>query len=360
MQRARVRTESMVQRFAKKPISEGYDLWDCGYLFGALRLFLFKSESAPPFQMGPCVDAMAEISLDMGSDDDARETFAIAADKYKLIQQPILAELMRVKLVCMTDGPTAAKERLERFLKETDPEANGGGTGADMKTRSALARSYAYLAELLIDCAAAAPAEKEDEEDTNAEEPSAAMVEAASHARQSAELAVNLGWDRVHTGYLALGECYEILQELEKAREAYNQAVQHCPRYMRALERLLDVMKGLHAPSKELLQVIDQAIDAHPHANLLRERAFLLSETENDEAALKFLSAALEAPPLEEMESEASSETVATLLKAKAAILADGGKLKEALAAAKEAVAACPDDKEGEAMLADISSAIAA
>lgn len=346
----------MVQRFAKKPISEGYDLWDCGYLFGALRLFLFKSESAPPFQMGPCIDAMAEISLEMGSDDDAKDTFAIAADKYKLIQQPILAELMRTKLACMMNGPTAAKEHLEAFLKEADPEKNGGGAKADMKTRSALARSYAYLAELLLDSASAE--DKQNGEDNS--QPSAEMVEVAPRAAEAAQLAVNLGWDRVHTGYLVLGECYEVMQELEKAKEAYGQAVQHCPRYLQALDRLVDVMKSLGAPRKDVLTILDQAIDAHPHADHLREKAFLLSEAESDEAALNFINSALENPPVEEMESTASPATVAMLLKAKAAILADGGKLAEALAAAQEAVKVCPQDEEAAIISADISNTLSA
>ncbi|CCW67574.1 unnamed protein product [Phytomonas sp. Hart1] len=350
MHKARVRTESMVQRFAKKPISEGFDLWDRGYLFGALRLFMFKAESGPPFQLAPCIDAIAELSLQLGAADEAQEQFLLATDKYRILQQPGLAELMRVRLDELLAGTSVALSHLEAYLNEQD--LTQGGKGGDLKTRAALARACAYLAELYL-------ANADDDDDDEGKRSKDAEV--AKRAVEFASLAVSLGWDRVHLGYFTLGKAYEMLEELEKARDAYLQAIKHCPIFLNGLEYLIDVLRKLEVPSKELLPYMDQAIDAHPRAHLLREKAFILSEVEGDDAALAYLETLIASPPLEEMEcvsSDNSGPTVATLLKAKAAILADGGRFPEALAAAEEAVKACTKDKEAEMIVADIKEAM--
>src|SRR3989338_7765918 len=90
----RARTQSMAQRLAKQPLSEGFDLWDRGYILGAMRLFTFKAENAPPFQVGMILDAMGHLLCSLAEWEDAKENFNYAAEKYQLIQQPILAEIM--------------------------------------------------------------------------------------------------------------------------------------------------------------------------------------------------------------------------------------------------------------------------
>lgn len=344
MNKQRIRTESMVERYKKTNISEGYDLWDRGYPLGAIRLFLFKSETAPPFQLGPCLDAIAEISLQLNGIEDAREQYVLAADKYQVLQQPVLAELMRTKMMAIVSGKAAALDRLQSYLATTDPDRNGGGgEKADAKTRGALARCYAYLSYLLL-----AVASEEGGED--------AESAVAPQAVEAAQLAVSLGWDRVHLGYAALGDAYDALGDLDKAKEAFAKAVQIRPSYTLALENLVDVMQRLELPSEEIMPVLDQAIAAHPHAGMLRTKAFLICSAEGDTAGLAFVDDLLSKPPLEEAESidKVGGRTMGTLLKAKAAILADLGRFGEALAAAKEAVAADPKDEEAAQVVEDI------
>lgn len=333
MLKARVRTESMVQRFAKKPISEGYDLWDCDYPFGALRLFIFKSETAPPFQLGPCLDAMAEISMQMGSDEDAVEQYRLAADKYRMINQPILSGLMKAKATEVTDGAVAALEEMDGFLANVGK----GGSHTDMRTRSAVARCHVYRAELLLA--------------VNKKSNAISAMEAATEG-------VNMGWDRVHTGYLVLGGCCEAAGRLEEAKAAYERAVEHCPRYVQALQSLLALLKRLGADPKDRLAVAEQAITAHPKADLIREKAFLLSTVQSDAAALAFLATTLENPPLEEMEAVGKSggATLATLYMAEASIRADAGEWEAAAAATAKALQAYPDHKEAKAMAAELKA----
>lgn len=341
MHTARVRTESMVQRFAKLPISEGYELWDKDYLLAALRFFTFKSDAdgAPPFQIAPCLDATGEISLSLQGHDDAKMQFGLAADKYQLIQQPVLAELMRTKITEATDGAPKALEQLQAYLKKMDPEFNGCGSKPDRKLKMGLARCYCYLSELLLNTT-------EEEE----------LSGVAPEAVKAASLAVELGWDRVHCGYRALGDAQDALGELEKAKEAYNKAISLCPYYSEAYERLIEICKSLKESPSSIIALVDKAIEIHPRASLVREKAFIISEMDGDAAALKFLEEHIQKPPREEMElgGESGGPSMCTLLKAKAAILADGGSMKEALEAAEAAVAAYPRDEEAPRIVNDI------
>lgn len=368
MQQARTRTESMVQRFAKKPISEGYELWDRDYPLGALRLFTFKSESAPPFLVAPCLDSMAEICVQMKGFEDASEQYCEAAAKYAVIQQPVLAELMRIKNTEVTQGTAAALAALEAFMATADPQRVGGEKEGELKTRSALARCYAYWAELLLTAS---------EGDELSDDEAAAARDAA---REHAALAVHLGYDRVHVGYGVLGDCEDALGHTRAAVEAYEEAVRLCPHYAQALERLTAILREEPLAAQEegeaeaeaegagaeeairrgkvkLLGLLDQALEAHPRAALAREKAFLLSELEGDAAALQFLEVQLQHPPVEETaNSDRGSRCV--LLKAKAAVLADGERFPEALEAAKLAVEAQPEDAEALSLVQDIESAM--
>lgn len=377
----------MVQRFAKKPISEGFDLWDRDYPLGALRFFIFKSETVLPFQLAPCLDAIGEISLQMGGLDDSREQFALAMEKYKILSQPILSDLMRIKVVELDDGAEAAMTQLTELLDRSDVTRSGGEAKVDIKTRSGLARCYAYMAELLLSRAsetsdegdAGTPAAVEgDEEEADVVHNASAKTSAQRQmtlqkAIDAAQMAISLGWDRVHVGYGLLGDAYMALADLESAYEAYKNALQRSANYVLVLEKQIDVVKrmtALHnkgddaekvrALETETLALLDRSIEAHPRADVIREKAFLLSELDSDAAALEFLEQHINSPPLQETEStdSVSGNTIAILSKAKAAILADGGNFPAALEAAQAAVKAEPHDDETTALIEDIKSSM--
>lgn len=333
MRAARVRTESMAQRLAKKPISEGFDLWDRGYHLGAMRLFIFKAETSPPFQLGPCLDAVGHLLLNLEEYADAKENFGYAAEKYELIQQPILAELMKIKGVEAMEGPMAALQQLNAFLVATDP--NRGAASFDAKTKAGVARSFAYLAELYL------------------------KVDGATYAGNAiadAEYAVSLGWDRVHTGYVTLGEAKQTAGDSAGALAAFERALQLCPNYLLAYEHAVFAAKQL-GDKEKALALLNSAIAVHPRSALIREKAFLLSDLKGDSEALQFLDELIPNPPPEETESVTigGGSTLSTLLKAKAAILADSGNFPAALEAAKKALDVNPGDEEAESIVADIN-----
>ncbi|KAK7202051.1 Tetratricopeptide repeat [Novymonas esmeraldas] len=355
----RKRTESLSKMYAKKPISEGYSLWDREYLLAAMRVFTFKAEGAPPFVLAPYLDSVAEITLQMHDLEDAAEQFAIAAGKYQLIDQKVLADLMRFKVTEVSSSAEIALEQVQAYLAAQDPQRSGGGDGATAQTKSAFARVYAYLADLLLGSL--------DEEKT-----SGAVL---TQARAAAELAVQLGWDRDHCGWLVVGDVYAASGDYEKSKEAYGKALQKCPHYAKALERQIGVLQqlvraadergdgdGKAALNAELLALLTRSIDVHPLANTFREKAFLLSEMQGDEVALAFVSEMLEHPPQEEIDvvGSSSKETTATLLKAKAAILADGDQLDAALAAATKALEVNPNDDEAKSIISDLHESMAA
>ncbi|EAN84600.1 hypothetical protein C3747_51g253 [Trypanosoma cruzi] len=344
VKQGRRRTESTVQRFAKTAIGEGFDLWDRDYLLGAMRLFLFKGETAPPFQVGPCMDATGEILVQMEEYEDAGEQFTAAAAKYALIQQPGLAKLMEIKALECSKGPRAALDEVTAFLLQqtTAPDFSG--------MTPTLSRIHAYKAELMLKTAA----------------DSGTMEKAVDLAKTACQV----GWDRAHTAYLILGDGLQTLGRLEEACEAYANAVKFNSNCIAALERQMGVLKlfindtsdesRLKTLRKELLQLLDCAIALHPRPTLLREKAFLLSETEGDVAALQFLDPLIKNPPPEEADAAGgvAGQTVATLLKAKAAILADGGKMSEALLVAEAALRESPGDEEAAAIVAELQQAM--
>ncbi|ORC85442.1 uncharacterized protein TM35_000351860 [Trypanosoma theileri] len=336
MRQRRQRTESMVQRFARTSVSEGFDLWDKDYLLGALRLFLFKGETAPPFQVGPCMDATGEILVQMEEYEDASEQFTLAAEKYALIQRNDLAQLMRIKAAECTDGPEEALRQVTAYVSEQREMTPG------------LARAHAYHAQLLLKTA----------KDINAVAPEAVAA---------ARLACNNCWDRVHVGYVTLGDALcaagrptEACEEYQRAVEANENCIAGLERHMSVLrDRLRETTDGA-AQSRlrsELLRLLDAAIALHPRPTLLREKAFLLSETAGDAAALDFLEPLIRNPPPEEADA-AANQTVTTLLKAKAAILADSGSMKEALKAAEAALRESPGDEEAAAIVAEIQQSV--
>ncbi|KAG8345790.1 hypothetical protein ERJ75_001752600 [Trypanosoma vivax] len=340
MRQGRVRTESTVQRFSRTAIGEGFDLWDRDYLLGAMRLFLFKGETAPPFQVGPCMDATAEILMQMEEYEDASEQFTGAAEKYKVMQQPELSKLMSIKALECTSGATAALNEVTAYLEEQKDNASAG-----------IARAYAYQASLLL---------KTSDEGAD---------DAVQKAIEAAQIACKKGWDRVHSSYVVLGDALRAAGRLEDACKAYAEAVEKNSNCITALVRHTELLKLFIAASSdpshvaklrsELLGLLESAIALHPRSTLLREKAFLLSEIEGDAVALSFLDPLILNPPPEEADAVAGvgGETVATLLKAKAAILADGGKMAEALSAAEAALQECPGDEEAQAIVAELREA---
>ncbi|AYU75819.1 Tetratricopeptide repeat-containing protein [Leishmania donovani] len=356
---ARKRTESLSKMYSKKPISEGYALWDREYLLAAMRVFTFKAEGAPPFVLAPYLDSVAEITLQMHDLEDAAEQFAIAAGKYQLIDQKVLADLMRFKVTEVSSSAEIALEQVQAYLAAQDPQGNGGGENSTAQTKSAFARVYAYLADLLLGS-------------VDEEQASEAVL---AQALTAAELAVQLGWDRDHCGWLIVGDVHAASGNYEKAKEAYGKALQRCPHYAKALERQIGVVQQLVRAAEEcgddagkatlnteLLMLLSRSIEVHPLANTFREKAFLLSEMHGDDAALAFVAETLEHPPQEEIEVIGSSakEMTSTLLKAKAAILADGNQLDAALEAATKALEVDPNDEEAKSIIRDLHESMAA
>eukprot|EP00331_Platyophrya_macrostoma_P010726 CAMPEP_0176424998 /NCGR_PEP_ID=MMETSP0127-20121128/11154_1 /TAXON_ID=938130 /ORGANISM="Platyophrya macrostoma, Strain WH" /LENGTH=325 /DNA_ID=CAMNT_0017806129 /DNA_START=88 /DNA_END=1065 /DNA_ORIENTATION=+ len=321
----------MAQRLAKKPMSEGFDLWDRGYSLGAMRLFIFKAETSPPFQLGPCLDAIGHLLLNLEEYSDAKENFGYASEKYELIQQPVLAELMKLKGIEAVEGAQVALPQLVSYLNVTDPQRNA--VTFDAKTKAGVARAFAYLAELYL------------------------KVDAAyvGNAIADAEYAVSLGWDRVHTGYVILGEARQLAGDFASALQAFEKAISLCPNYLVAYEHAVYCAKQLQDKTKAL-ELLNAAINVHPRSALIREKAFLISDLGNDVEALQFLEELIANPPPEETEAVTigGGSTLATLLKAKAAILADSGRMEEALAAAQKALEVNPGDEEAESIVADI------
>ncbi|RNF20268.1 uncharacterized protein Tco025E_03840 [Trypanosoma conorhini] len=343
VRQGRRRTESTVQRFSKTAIGEGFQLWDRDYLLGAMRLFLFKGETAPPFQVGPCMDATGEILVQMEEYEDAAEQFMGAASKYALIQQPELARLMEIKALECSQGPQAALEKVTPYLAQQTAAPTFRGL------TPALARMQAYKADLMLKTAGDA--------------------ETTEKAVEAARQACHSGWDRIHVAYILVGDGLQALGRFEEACEAYADAVKSNANCIAAMERQMGVLRIFIAETtdesrqkqlrQDLLQLLDSAIALHPRPTLLREKAFLLSETEGDAAALQFLDPLILNPPPEEADAAGgvAGRTVATLLKAKAAILADGGKLGEALQIARAALQESPGDEEAEAIVAELQEA---
>ena len=325
----------MAQRLSKKPISEGFDLMDRGYGLGAMRLFIFKAETSPPFQLGPCLDAIGHLLAAMEEGADAKENFGYAAEKYELIQQPVLAHLMKVRGIEATEGPAAALQSLDAFLQETD--AGRQAHTLDAKTKSGLARGYYIRADLAF---------KVDPEAN------------AAQALADAEYAASMGWDRVHLAHYLIGIIKLAVGDAAGGQQALEQCIATNANYFAAYEALIPSVK--QSDRDKALQLMDAAIALHPRSALLREKAFTISECGNDVEALAFLEALIADPPHEETESLSfGGTTAATLLKAKAAILADGGNMEQALAAAEQATQASPGDEEAENIIADIKAAMA-
>lgn len=327
---ARVRTESMAQRLAKKPIAEGFELWDKGFTLGAMRLFIFKAESSPPFQLGPCLDAVAHLLEQMDELDDAAENYGFAAEKYDLIQQSTLSRLMKVKATLCKDGADVAVKEFDALLLELDADHKAAEL-PDGKAKAAIARVYNARAEAIL-------------EQENGD---------VKKALDDAMYASQIGWDRSHIALYTIGQAKERLEDFTGAIEAYTKAITANPKYLQPYLALSQVVRGDNP--QRALEYLTAAIEVHPRSAIIRDKAYIMSELKDDAGALAFLDAMIADPPVEEGEGIGEKgSTEATLYKAKAAILADLGRMDEALASAEAAVKKVPTDVEAAQMVADI------
>jgi len=99
----------------------------------------------------------------------------------------------------------------------------------------------------------------------------------------------------------------------------------------------------------------------HPKSALIRQLAFAMSDLGQDTEALAMLDGHIANPPHEETEAlfTAAGQATAVFQKAKAAILADAGKMAEAAACVAEALKAAPGDEEATSMETAIKEALA-
>ena len=330
-----MRTESMAQKLSKKPLSEGYELWDKGFFLAAMRLFIFKAENSPPFQLGPCLEGVAQLLARMEEGEDAKENFEFAAERYELIQQGVLAQVMKIKGVEATKGQEAALELITELVLKHDADRKAAEL-TDAKLKPNLARAYHYRAELLL------------------------AAGKATEALADAQLAVSIGWDRV---FLAHFVCAQALAESGNdaaAIGAFQATIAANANFVPAYEELSQLMQK-EGQKDEALRLLTAAIALHPKSQLIRSKAFLLSEMGNDTEAIALLDTVIETPPFEETESVVCilGQSTATFYKAKAAILADAEKLAEAKTAAEAALVASPGDAEAEKMVEDITAMLA-
>jgi tetratricopeptide (TPR) repeat protein len=339
MQQARVRTESMAQRLSKKPLSEGFELWDKGYYLGAMRLFIFKAETSPPFQLGACLDAMGHLLMRLDEGPDASENFGFAAEKYELIQQPVLAKLMKIKALDAESGPEAALGEINTLIKEHDAEG-AADKFEDVKVKTALARSYHFRGELLL----AMDPEKN-----------------AEAALKDAEFAAVIGWDRDHVAHFLVGSIRQQMGDELGAIASYEKAIARNGNCIAAYESLAAALLASEGGKEKAIATLSKAIEMHPKSSLIRQKAFAMSESGNEVQALAMLDEYIKNPPHEETEAlvAVSGAASATFLKAKAAIYADSGKMAEAQDAAEEAMKHNPSDEEAKQLLEDIKATAA-
>eukprot|EP01059_Diplonema_ambulator_P008706 TRINITY_DN1837_c0_g2_i1.p1 TRINITY_DN1837_c0_g2~~TRINITY_DN1837_c0_g2_i1.p1 ORF type:complete len:376 (+),score=112.45 TRINITY_DN1837_c0_g2_i1:1146-2273(+) len=329
---SRVRTESMIQRLAKKPISEGFELWDKDYLLGALRLFQCKLDSSPPFELAPCREAVACILAAIDEDEEAIEMFNMAAEKYDLIQKPLVAGLMRAKAAELTEGEEVALKLVNDCIAKGNME--------NQKEIPQLGRLYSYRADL------------------NGK--AGRITEGIADCEKA--LSLHPGrfepGDLEHITHHQLGKLYESLKDTQAAEKCFMEALKCRNIYFPSCEALIPIKKAQEDLEGALVH-IENAFALHPKANLLREKAFLYSEMGRDEEGLKICNDGIADPPTEETEAlTGHSTSKAILYKAKAAILADAGRLEEAKAALEGALEQDGSDIEAIRMSADVNTTL--
>jgi len=326
----------MIQRLSKKPLSEGYELWDKGYILGALRLFQCKLEGCPPFEVAPCTDAVGAILEIIEELDEAVEHYDLAAEKYDTIQKKVLGSLMRAKSAAAKGDPEGALKLCNEGLADHDK-------GAEIDQ----AKKFQY-ARLLM---------------TRADLHAQAKNFEAGLKDITDAIGLEPGYDKpgqaTHLAHYSKGLIYSDMEDFESADKAFTAAVGLRPEHFASWEALFRTKKelGQLAPAVDAL---DKAFALHGKAELVREKAFTLSEMGKDDEALEVCDKAIENPPHEETEAfTGPAESVAILHKAKAAILADAGNMDDAAKAIKDALTCDPQDPDAMRMSADITTTLA-
>jgi len=331
MKGARVRTESMVQKLAKQPMSEGFVLMDKQYLLGAMRLLTVKAENSPPFQLGPCLEAIANICAQLKEAEDAVENYGYAAEKFDLIMQPVVANIMRGKAIEQQQGTQAALNFMDEVIKTADPE-NKILSMPDGKPKEHLARAYHFRSELKL-----------------------SLDIADSSAIDDAQTAAAVGWDRGFLAHYTLGLLMLKTGDNAAALAAFSQAASLNNNFVDALDGMLEL---LNDKPDQWLATMDKIIALHPRAEDIRAKAFKLSELQRDAEALALLDQWIASPPQEEAVGRgvymSPQETKVLFLKSKAIIYADQGNFADAKTAAQQALEIAPGDAEVEKLLEDI------
>lgn len=333
---SRVRTESMIQRLGKKPMQEGFDLWDKEYVLGALRLFQCKLETCPPFEQAPCIDAIASILMLIEETEEAVEHYQLAAEKYDTVQKKPLAAMMNAKIAESQRGCGEAIKILNEALADVD-----GGKEPGDSVKSQLGRLLIYRADL-----------------HGKEENFAAGVADCDKAATLSPAWLKSG-DATFLAHYTKGKLFQAEERHEDASAAFVAAVGLRADHYLSWEQL-QLEKQALGDNNGALECIEKAFALHGKAALLRDKAFILSEMGKDDEALKVCDDTIAKPPHEETEAMAGpAEAVGIMYKAKAAILADMGRMDEASAALKEALRNDPHDAEALRMSADVSTTLA-
>ena len=162
----------------------------------------------------------------------------------------------------------------------------------------------------------------------------------------------------MHNAHGTRGDVLAELGRTDEAIESYLAAIAARECYVGAYQSLVRAYRT-DGRDEEALRMIEQAERFHPSAALIRDKAFILSNSGDDEGAVALLEKALAHPPQEETEtSSGQSSSVGTLHKAKAAILADQGRLHEALAEVSGLVEGESEDDDAQQMRLDIFIAL--
>merc|ERR1712000_177403 len=93
---------------------------------------------------------MGHLLLQLGEQEDARENFTFAQEKYDLIQQPILSKIMAAKAVEATKGSEEAFELIDAAVKQFDGEKQSHDATLKDKVKAPFGRLYHYRAQLLM------------------------------------------------------------------------------------------------------------------------------------------------------------------------------------------------------------------
>ena len=382
---SRVRTESMIQRLAKKPLSEGFELWDKDYLLGALRLFQCKLEASPPFEVAPILEAIATLLATLDECEDAVEHFVLAADKYDLIQKKHMAALMQAKAAELKEG-------LEEAVKLVNEAIASGNEEGNAKEKMQLGCLYTYRADLhgvcflfgSFDLSWLGLVLHPHHTRTAHPQKSDNFAEGVKDCDKALELCPGrlVADDVRYITQHQKGQLLLMLNDAAAAENAFEAALSLRNIHFASAEELVALKKGMgkdrlfavdvqtkththltHTAKNDhegTLEYIDKAFALHPKADLLRVKAFLLSEMGRDEEGLKVCDDGITDPPHEETEAlTGTSSACAILHKAKAAILADAGRLEEARAALQGAMKQDPNDAEAVRMSAGISTTLA-